>query len=107
MLIRGLKAYFFLSVEGYFDDVSQTSDIAFSVESKSSFVYRCRLFLSFCYVQIAECHFLCFSSGSDGVYFVPAFNGLQVNYSRLLKAMAGLVSDQFLILVVQSEHDTC
>ena len=29
------------------------------------------------------CHFPSLSLDSDGVYFVPAFNGLQVNHSRL------------------------
>ena len=52
--------------------MSLTSDTAFSVDSKSHFLQKRLLLDNF------QSLFSFTSLGSEGVYFVPAFNGLQV-----------------------------
>ena len=73
--------------------MSLTSDTAFSVDSKSHFLQKKKRLL----LDNVQSLFSFISLGSEGVYFVPAFNGLQV------KLYCNVTSLKYLILCILSE----
>ena len=74
--------------------MSLTSDTAFSVDSKSHFLQKNKQRLL---LDNFQSLFSFTSLGSEGVYFVPAFNGLQV------KLYCDVTSLKYLILCILSE----